>query len=398
MLHIYKKIEKNIDNPYGIIEIKDIHELNKPFLFCMTPQDVVDKSVFGVIKEGARAARIRTSDEYAGGFKIEEVPVDFLGIKYEIKDIKDQKSDSIANDFMYQMFKDKSIEEMKKQARKMNFMLYCDAVRVYYQMEKRLYQKLLDDGINENDIKDILSQIGVIAIATEVDVSKLHSSVILFKDAQDREVFDKISRFSLKKMDELGRNAYISRITNNVLSYVYNGTGNHSLKEYFNDQTPVKSALSSVVSNLLENSIKNESSNKLIPISKDLLLPLLIRYNSEFMDGNQLLDKLDSELSYNGARKYTKEEHEILNKLNQIFRKLANTEKLLENKTKECNEERSKKDLLIYGIKDKCSDIAYHQIVIANGMNNGIKNEDIMNLPTDRQIRETYEQEKTRSL
>jgi 3-dehydroquinate synthase len=81
MLRVFKKCEKSIDKLYGVKEIVDFENYDEPFLMCISSQDSIDKSVFGLIKEGARAARVRTSDEIAAGFKIDEMPIDFLGIK-----------------------------------------------------------------------------------------------------------------------------------------------------------------------------------------------------------------------------------------------------------------------------------------------------------------------------
>lgn len=50
MLTIYKKLEKNLDNPSGTIQIKNINELNKPFLLCLSAQNNHDKSIYGIIR------------------------------------------------------------------------------------------------------------------------------------------------------------------------------------------------------------------------------------------------------------------------------------------------------------------------------------------------------------
>ena len=54
MIEIYKKCEKSIDNKYGIEKIDNLDELRKPFLMCLSSTED-DNSVFGLIKEGARA-------------------------------------------------------------------------------------------------------------------------------------------------------------------------------------------------------------------------------------------------------------------------------------------------------------------------------------------------------
>ncbi len=82
MLSIYKKCEKSLSNPSGIVEITNINELSKPFLLCISAQDIIDKSIYGIMREGAQAARVCTSQEDAP-FKLSSIPVDFLGIRFQ---------------------------------------------------------------------------------------------------------------------------------------------------------------------------------------------------------------------------------------------------------------------------------------------------------------------------
>ena len=144
MLRIFKKCEKSVNNPYGSKEIKNLDTYDQPFLLCISAQDKNDKSVFGIIKEGARAARVRTSDELAGGFKIDEMGLDFLGLKYDYSNIKDKKSNSLVDDFLYPFLK--RGKDIRKQARKINILTYCNATNVYIQAEKRLRELLEKTG------------------------------------------------------------------------------------------------------------------------------------------------------------------------------------------------------------------------------------------------------------
>lgn len=86
MLQVYKKVEKSLSNPYGVIAVQSLEDLGKPFLLCLSAQDNHNKSVFGIIKEGARAARVNTTDEMGAGFKIDDFPISFLGLKFEKDD------------------------------------------------------------------------------------------------------------------------------------------------------------------------------------------------------------------------------------------------------------------------------------------------------------------------
>ena len=51
MLSIYKKVEKSMDNLYGIVSINNVQEIDRPFLLCLSAQDNYDKSVFGIVRE-----------------------------------------------------------------------------------------------------------------------------------------------------------------------------------------------------------------------------------------------------------------------------------------------------------------------------------------------------------
>ena len=290
MLSVYKKCEKSVDNPYGIIEIK---ELERPFLMCISAQGQMDKSVFGIIKEGARAARVRTSDEYAAGYKIDEMPIDFLGIKYMNETLKDKKNNDLVNDFIFPfLFKDNDVNNIKKRARMMNFFTYCNGAQIYLTMEKRLKEKLIENGISEKDVKDILSQIGVISIASEIDLTKAHATSVLFKDANDIDVMDQTSRIAIKRIEEMGRECLIGSLkaNTNAVGYLFNGMGVHDLKEYLKEDNTVKSSLCAAVSSLLQNSIENQHSRELIPISSKDLTRTIVRNNSEFVGNEEMLN------------------------------------------------------------------------------------------------------------
>ncbi|MBQ3307299.1 MAG: hypothetical protein IJG68_03795 [Bacilli bacterium] len=324
MFTIYQKCEKSIDNLYGIKEIKEPENLDEAFLLCLTAQETNKKSVFGVIREGAQAARVRTSQELAGGFKIEEMPIAFLGAYYDKKD--DSKTD-LLDDFIYPYLKKgNNLEGMMKRARMMNFFTYCDATKVYVNLEERLKDKLKEDGLTDQDVKNILSQIGVISIASKVDISNLYANTVLFKDCNDREVYDYISKKALKQMERISRETIIGNLNSegNVHTYVYNGSGEHELKEYLKDVNIVKSSLCAAVATLLENSIMNKNSEELIPLTGKQMLQTIIRYNGEFRGTDEYLEKLDQELSYGGVPRYTEKEHEILCDLEASYKDLAN--------------------------------------------------------------------------
>ena len=311
MIKVFKKCEKSIDNKYGIKEITNLEELEKPFLMCLSSKED-DNSLFGLIKEGARACRVRTTDELAGGFKIEEMPVNFLCIKYENGK---GSFNNIVDDVLYPLLtKDKNIDNMKKRARRMNFFAYCNGTIIYVQMEKQLKELLLSDGFNEKDIKDILSQISLVSLATQIDTSSIYASSVIFKDANDIDVYDHISKTGIKKMDYNNRMSIVANLNRDEssLAYIFYGSGNHSLKAYFQDTNIVKSSLCACVSRLVENSIENENSSELIPISSKFIKSIIIKNNGEFQDINESLINLDNSLNYPNVGRYSIEENDKL--------------------------------------------------------------------------------------
>jgi len=394
MLKIFKKCEKSLDNLYGVQEIEDLDSYDKPFLLCISSQDVFDKSVFGLIKEGARAARVRTSDELAGGFKIDEMPFDFLGVKYEYKNIKDEKYSSLLDDFIYPFLK--KGKDIKKQARKINFFTYCNATNVYVRLEQGLREKLLKDGYTEGQVREIISQISVVSLASEIDVSKVQATCISFKDVNDREVFDKVSKFCSKKMERLTRNSVVDRLGNSSLVYAFYGSGDHTLKGYFNEVCTAKPSLCACVSALVENSIQNSRTDELIPIDVSMLLKKLVRFNGEFEDNDELLSRIDESIDYGSTSKYSKNEHELLTKLDKSYKKLAGTKKFLEDEKRqrqtEVEELKRDKEVLMNGIRKTCSDVAYAQIVYKNKLWQPSREPvELYGMKTDREIREEYE-------
>ena len=101
MLNIYKRVEKSLDNLSGIVEIQRVEELERPFLLCLSAQDNYDKSIYGIIKKGAQAARVYTSEEAAAGFKIDNMPADFLGLRFRSDNVYTNNYEEIVNKLIY---------------------------------------------------------------------------------------------------------------------------------------------------------------------------------------------------------------------------------------------------------------------------------------------------------
>ena len=80
MLKLYEKIARTEENLLGIQELeKETPIIGKePCLLCISAQSMHPKSVFGIIREGMQAARIRTSQENGPGYDIKKLSISFF--------------------------------------------------------------------------------------------------------------------------------------------------------------------------------------------------------------------------------------------------------------------------------------------------------------------------------
>ena len=103
MITLYKKIEKSKSNLRGIVELKKEDEpLLHPTMICLSAQSPYPKSVFGIIREGMRAARLRTSQSISGSYALSDFPINFVGLTYDYQG--DGFGDSLAQDYFLPLF------------------------------------------------------------------------------------------------------------------------------------------------------------------------------------------------------------------------------------------------------------------------------------------------------
>lgn len=396
MLQLYRKMEKSLDNPSGFVSIQNLEELEHPFLLCLSAQDNHMKSVLGVITEGARAARVNTTDEMAAGFKIEEFPVAFLGLKFEKDDSYKESYEEIVDSLIYPFLigdGTRKVEDIKRLARKINFMTYCDGTLTYANIEKRLEEKLRNDGYLENDIKDILSQISLVAIATMVDISDLKATTACFVDVNDYEIYNrKTSRYKKLLQEKQTKSMYgVLQNSTNIL-YIFDGSGNHLLKAYFLDNNLVKPAISSVLTSFLQNSVDNEHTNDLLGISSNSVLEQLRIYGDETKDPASMLRDLDNSLSYDGAVKYTQEEAILRRELDISYKELQRTRMELEVSKEGSVKKDENLRSVVDAIREYSSETTFYQILVSANMWQAPSGRDVFQEKSDKYIRESYNQ------
>lgn len=396
MLQVYKRVEKSLDNPYGVISVQKLEDLNGPFLICLAALDMHEKSVFGLIRTGAIAARVNTSEEFGARFKIDEFPVHFLGMRFEKDETYQKNYEEIVDRIIYPYLVGdgtKTIEEMKKLARRMNFLTYCDGTLTYQTVERRLEEKLLSAGYLEADVEEILSQISLVAISTMVNTADLKANTATFIDVNDNEIYTTRTNGYKRLLEEKKTNSIHGTFkrTNNAL-FVFNGSGNHSVKEYFLDSNIAKSAISGVLAAFLENSVANEASDELISFSSTEMLSQLRKYGNAKKDPVSLLRELDESLNYGDAPRYTEAEAMLRHELDLSYSALQRARVQLESAEREKNRKAESLKSIVDGVREYCSETTFYQIMGSAKMWQIPTGRDIFSEPSDRDIRETYEQ------
>ena len=389
MLNIYKRVEKSLDNLSGIVEIQRVEELERPFLLCLSAQDNYDKSIYGIIKKGAQAARVYTSEEAAAGFKIDNMPADFLGLRFRSDNVYTNNYEEIVNKLIYPFlirYGLSQIEKIKWQARKINLMTYCDGTLTYKKIEEELEKKFKNDALSQDVIDSILSQISLVAIGTMIDISDFKATTA-FVDVNDTEISTDMTNRYKKMLQDKGCQSIYGTLKKNVL-YIYNGTGNHSLKEYFLSDRIVKPALCSVLSHFLEISIESQRQGSLIGISASNSLSQLAKYTKK-MASRELLALLDRNVNY-ASPKYNTEEASMRHELDLLCKRVREQETQL--RTFQEREENMQQQIakIIEGLKEYSSQETMSQILTFSGLYQPSLGANPFQELSDKSVRELY--------
>ena len=350
---------------------------------------MVDRSIYGIIREGAQGARVYTTQEEAAGYKIDEMPVQFLGLRFKKDEVYQDKSLELVDKMLYPFLtrNGMDVDVLAKQARLMNFMTYCDGTFTFRDIETYLEEKLKRDGLGEEDINRILSQVSLVAIGTMVETSDLKGTTFTFVDVEDVEIStQKTERYQRVLEEQQRRGIYGRNGSHENGLYFYQGNGNHDLREYFSDENLVKPALCFVISRLLQSSMNHE------PISLEVLMEGLKPYTDESKSVSELMSLLDSSISYDHVSKYTKGEVGIRRELDQAYTDLAKTIQLLEFSEREKKDKTEKISKMTDGIKKYSSDMTFYQIMCSAHMWQAPIGVDPFRELSDRQIREKIEE------
>jgi len=367
MLNIYKKINKTRNNMYGIKEITNAKDLNRPFLLCISNNDT-DKSIFGIIRDGAHAARMHTTQECANKFDLEKTPIDFIGVRFS-------DYETAANDLVEYLLYPHIVAHgfskntMFKQARKINLYTFDYGSSIYLNAEKILFERLKKENITEEEIVYILKQISLVSTGSSEDLSNTYATTISFVDLKDELIRPDDSDEFIKVLEEQHQESmYNYWDDNNSMIFRFIGTGEHSPKYYLLDECPAKPAISAMVSNFLLNSFLNCDVPQEAAINRDFCIDSLYLYGTNNMPRRMTLKNLDEHINYPGAIKYTDEEAYLRNEVDDCYKLINEADKIIDTYEEQMDEMKNAINLLISKIKDNCDDDTFDKILVEAGI------------------------------
>lgn len=391
MIKIYKKVNKTANNPYGCLEITNINDIKNPFLLCISGFDNYNKAVFGLIREGAHAARVYTTQEVAAGFNIDTMPIDFIGYTY-VDDKGQKNSHELAHCLLLPFIKLHGInyQAMVKQARKINLFTFDTGVERYIEAEKEMFADLIKEGFSEGEVGTILSQICLLALGTNIDLTNLYATNFMFVDLNDKDIEnEELLDYKRVLLEKRSCSMYVPIGEKDSIFFPFLGAGNHSVKDYLEMQSPSKPAICSMTVFCLQNSLANCKTSALLSVDKDDVYAPLYTYAANLRSVHDTMCILDNEVKYDNAPKYTLNEVQLRMELDSICRMIQKQQLSIENKDKNSQDLATKVNNLISSIRKYSSETTYYQILTDSHM--WFPTNDVLSKESDKEIREKYE-------
>lgn len=338
-MKLYQKVPKTPYNVYGNELCSENPFLKSPVLLCISAQPSIPKSVFGITKKGMQAARMRTTDSVAAGYDVSTFPITFLSITTSVSEQNAELEELVTKYFLPLVSQNGHRLPLKtaiKNFRNLNFLTYCDGTKTYLTIEMflRKYLNLLE--YSNEEIKQIISSCALIPIGTSnptittseketMSLQDSYATTFQFLDIKDEELEDitfpeHLSNLTTTPITDINKSYFeilqqvestnpfphCIELNHNHAIHYYIGTGVHSLKEYINANKLISVSISTVLTNILENSLKNYHNKDFYPINikelhekvNDMLLKA-----SKGIPPEILLTQLDKTLNYGGIPK-----------------------------------------------------------------------------------------------
>lgn len=327
MITLYKKVNKTKENLYGFDALnKDDIPLLKPTMICLSAQASYSKSIFGIVREGMRAARLRTSQGVAGKYALNDFPINFVGVHYDYKG--NGLGNDLAQDYFLPLISQNgqkiNIKQAKQNMHNLTIMTYCDGILEYFALEETLTNLMQEIGYTSLEIKEILQELTIIGVLTMRDMANCLATSFQIVDVNDNEIFDEATPSLIESLQKQETNHDFIKTSDNSGIYYFNGNGEHSIKSLFKDNYLPHALIVAIVSQSLTRSI-----DKRHEFSFDNMQEMIASIINHYQVGytpNEILKDLDEQIYYPGSRKLSNFECEYLDIIDELSKKTKNYE------------------------------------------------------------------------
>ena len=327
MYHLYKKVPKTIEYPNGSKELTEENPFEKPSMLCVAAVDV-PKSVFGITKAFMRMAGMRVRGAQGARIDAESFPVSFISMRDDYTD-RDNRDKQFVEKYFMPLIMDEnsnySLDRARKNMRNINIMSYCDGTQKIVYLMEEFKRQMEEKGIPVEEIDSILSQIALITFSTDREIRSIGTTTIDFHDINDNEVENNPEHISEHMIDEVEASDIKEKlfINPNAITgeYLISGTGTHTTTQFLYEGKALPIVVSQVVHNTLENSILNSKQDKLIPIAPQVMtegVGKILSKAAKAKGSVELRIERDETLTYTDARKLTKKECKLLDRIDEL--------------------------------------------------------------------------------
>ena len=152
------------------------------------------------------------------------------------------------------------------------------------------------------------------------DTSSLKATTMSFLDINDPEVMTMATTKLKEHLDQTPYEASLLPFSENSGLYYFEGTGEHSIKEYLKDESKGKIPLEMMICSSLNNSIHNQKTSNFVPLKYKSISSTLTEFlpYQTTKSKEELKRAFDQELEYEGAKKISPLEMKLYNEIDKL--------------------------------------------------------------------------------
>lgn len=348
---MYKSVKKTILNQDGLEEQTSVKDLTKPIIIGIFPDlkyagYLRIKGYLNCIKENLK---MYTNENSNFGYFIEDVP-------FSLTYLKGYNSDQEIDEFL-ELIPENDVETTKKMFRNINIYCYCNGNNEAFLLMKKFHDKLISLNYQEEEIKIILEEVGILQFVDNLDSTLQSEGVFtygtcfsitdfddIFERSYERDLTSEISNYDLILNYKTDKNPnynglMIKTFGENSLGNEYkNGGREHIFKEDYVKQPIMNILASIVITTFTYSSVNDILKSKSIPLIKKLITEMN-KYLEEYISKNKKEFSSYTKEDLNNLYLYLQEK--VLALLNISYNLKPNDQTKIDNRVKEINQNKN---------------------------------------------------------